>query len=240
MAKLKVLGEKPPAVPDKRLQELRDYIFRIIDELEYLLTHLDEDNLSEVLVRRLRGYEESIEHIEQSIPNAYNGDPEMDSTASPGSSGAWARGDHVHPSDSSKANETELATVETAPNASNNFVKGDLFSLDGVFCQAKTAISSGEAFTLGTNYEETTVAKQFRTTKMFYLSQESGTTSSLGNLNLALNPNAIVVGFRPSQQQAVSFFGRGSNGNYFAHMVNSSGSNITNTAVTLDVYYILP
>jgi hypothetical protein len=138
------------------------------------------------------------------------------------------------------ANEKELATVESGTTASNNFAEGDLFTLDGVFCRAKTAISSGAALTLNTNYEETTVAKQFRSTKMFYLSQESGTTSSLGNLNLALNPNAIVVGFRPSQSQAVSFFGRGSNGNYFAHIVNSSGSNITNTAVTLDVYYILP
>lgn len=174
-----------------------------------------------------------------SVPSAYTSNPAMDSTASPGSAGAWARGDHVHPSDTSKANETELGAVETGPNASINFAAGDLFSLNGVYCRAKTAISSGAAFTLNTNYEETTVAKQFRSTKMFYLSKESGTTSSLGNLNLALNPNAIVVGFRPSQSQAVSFFGRGSNGNYFAHMVNSSGSNITNTAVTLDVYYIL-
>lgn len=35
-------------------------------------------------------------------PSAYTSNPEMDGTASPGSSEAWARGDHVHPSDSSK------------------------------------------------------------------------------------------------------------------------------------------
>lgn len=37
-----------------------------------------------------------------SVPSAYTSNPEMDGTASPGSSGSWARGDHVHPSDTGK------------------------------------------------------------------------------------------------------------------------------------------
>lgn len=36
------------------------------------------------------------------IPTAYTSNPAMDGTASPGSSTAWAKGDHVHPSDTSK------------------------------------------------------------------------------------------------------------------------------------------
>lgn len=36
------------------------------------------------------------------IPTAYTSDPEMDGTASPGSTGQWADGGHVHPSDTSK------------------------------------------------------------------------------------------------------------------------------------------
>ena len=36
------------------------------------------------------------------VPSAYTSNPAMDGTASPGSSGAWARGDHVHPSDTSR------------------------------------------------------------------------------------------------------------------------------------------
>lgn len=36
------------------------------------------------------------------IPSAYTSNPAMDGTASPGSSTAWAKGDHVHPSDTSK------------------------------------------------------------------------------------------------------------------------------------------
>ena len=37
-----------------------------------------------------------------SVPSAYTSNPAMDGTASPGSSGAWARGNHVHPSDTSR------------------------------------------------------------------------------------------------------------------------------------------
>ena len=37
------------------------------------------------------------------IPSAYTSNPAMDGTASPGSSTAWAKGDHVHPHDTSKA-----------------------------------------------------------------------------------------------------------------------------------------
>ena len=37
-----------------------------------------------------------------SVPSASSATPAMDGTASPGSSGSWARGDHVHPSDTSR------------------------------------------------------------------------------------------------------------------------------------------
>lgn len=37
------------------------------------------------------------------VPSAYTSNPEMDGTASPGSSGEWAKGDHVHPSDTTRA-----------------------------------------------------------------------------------------------------------------------------------------
>ena len=37
-----------------------------------------------------------------SVPTAYTSSPNMDGTASAGSSGSWSRGDHTHPSDTSK------------------------------------------------------------------------------------------------------------------------------------------
>lgn len=45
-----------------------------------------------------------------SVPSAYTSNPEMDGTASSGSSTAWARGDHVHPHDSTKADVSSVPT----------------------------------------------------------------------------------------------------------------------------------
>lgn len=51
-----------------------------------------------------------------SVPSAYTSNPEMDGTASPGSSTAWARGDHIHPHDSTKADASAIPTPSsTAP-----------------------------------------------------------------------------------------------------------------------------
>lgn len=51
-----------------------------------------------------------------SVPSAYTSNPEMDGTASSGSSTAWARGDHVHPHDSTKADASAIPTPSsTAP-----------------------------------------------------------------------------------------------------------------------------
>jgi hypothetical protein len=52
-----------------------------------------------------------------SVPSAYTSNPSMDGTASAGSSGSWARGDHVHPSDTSKAdNTTSFTEASTRAN----------------------------------------------------------------------------------------------------------------------------
>lgn len=47
-----------------------------------------------------------------SVPTAYTSSPEMDGTASAGSSTNWSRGDHVHPSDTSK--QDALSTAQLA------------------------------------------------------------------------------------------------------------------------------
>lgn len=51
------------------------------------------------------------------IPGAYTSNPAMDGTASAGSSGSWARGDHVHPHDSSKK---DLSALEIPEDNSHN------------------------------------------------------------------------------------------------------------------------
>ena len=57
MARLRVLGENPPPPRgngENQLRELRDYLTRLKDELEYLLTHLGEDNLDDQTLARIR------------------------------------------------------------------------------------------------------------------------------------------------------------------------------------------
>lgn len=66
MAKLRVLGENPPPPRgngENQLRELRDYLTRMKDELEFLLTHLGEDNLDGGLTGYLRQIDTSAENI---------------------------------------------------------------------------------------------------------------------------------------------------------------------------------
>lgn len=53
----------------------------------------------------------------------YDGNPVMDGTASAGSSELFARGDHVHPADTSKANKSEMAITAVQGDASKNNIQ---------------------------------------------------------------------------------------------------------------------
>jgi hypothetical protein len=53
-----------------------------------------------------------------------------------------------------------LAQVEDGETASQAYAIGEYFVHNDQFCKAKTAIASGATFTLGTNYEATTVAAE--------------------------------------------------------------------------------
>lgn len=80
---------------------------------------------------------------------------------------------------------------------------------------------------------------KFKTTDMFEKLSVTVTTSASGNANLPqLNADRIVVGTRGGANMAVAFVGRGSNGAYYAHMTDSSGTALANTSVTLDIYYV--
>lgn len=57
MAKLRVLAENPPPAigsAEEQIRELRDYVARLKDELEYLFTHIGEDNLDSALAEKLK------------------------------------------------------------------------------------------------------------------------------------------------------------------------------------------
>ena len=72
-----------------------------------------------------------------SVPSAYTSNPEMDGTASPGSSTAWARGDHVHPHDSTKADASSVPTKTSDLTNDSGFI-----TIDNTFFGTPTAIPS--------------------------------------------------------------------------------------------------
>ena len=79
----------------------------------------------------------------------------------------------------------------------------------------------------------------FKSTAMFEKLTVTVTTSATGNANITqLNANRIVVCVRGGVGMAVAFVGRGVNGAYYAHITDSNGTALTNTSVTLDIYYI--
>lgn len=101
MPKIKELIQPPPEPEgngEQQIAALRDYLVKITQELYYLLTHLEADNINDSTFQR----------ISEMIPKPYVGQPLMDGTASSGGSGNWSRGDHRHPADTSKADVTAL------------------------------------------------------------------------------------------------------------------------------------
>lgn len=57
MAKIRVLGESPPpprGSSEEQLRDLRDYLTRLKDELEFLLTHLGADNMDSAMLVSLK------------------------------------------------------------------------------------------------------------------------------------------------------------------------------------------
>ena len=75
-------------------------------------------------------------NVTDEIPSAYTSNPAMDGTASPGSSTAWARGDHVHPADTNKQNKITASGI----------LKGD--GSGGVSAATKGTDFGGLAFTV--------------------------------------------------------------------------------------------
>lgn len=63
---------------------------------------------------------ELIAAVKAAIPSAYTSNPAMNGTASPGNSTSWSRGNHVHPTDTSRAAQTALDTY-VRPNMLDNW-----------------------------------------------------------------------------------------------------------------------
>ena len=95
MPKIREINQMPPEAEggaEEQLAALRDYLVKTMQELCYLLTHLDTANIDEIVQR-----------LSAMIPSKYTGTPSADGDASAGNTGKWADGGHVHPTDTSRA-----------------------------------------------------------------------------------------------------------------------------------------
>lgn len=108
MNKLRVLMEQPPPArgdAEQQLAELRTYISRMMAELQFLFEHLDaratdyDPYDSGLLARNTQDAIDELTAGVQNVPTPYPNNPVMDGTAYPGASNSYARGDHVHPTD---------------------------------------------------------------------------------------------------------------------------------------------
>lgn len=101
-----------------------------------------------------------------------------------------------------KANQAELATVESGTTASRAYLPGERFVWQGILYRAKTAIASGATFTPNTNCEATSVAAELGipveytipTTAKF--SDLTGSAYRVGNV--------VVLAFRGVASEAMA------------------------------------
>ena len=103
MPKLRVIIKPPPEPTGDAERDVAaqwDYLIQLSEELAYVLTHLEADNINDSTFQR----------IQEMIPKAAVTAPPMDGAGSPGGSSAWARGDHQHPTDTSRAAAADLST----------------------------------------------------------------------------------------------------------------------------------
>lgn len=147
------------------------------------------------------------------VPSAYTSNPEMDGTASPGSSDSWARGDHVHPSDTTKANQAQLATEETGSTASRAYAVGEYFCWNGLFYRVIQPISNGGTFTPGTNCVTDTVGERLGLIRTVLCS--TGTSS---------NPVNTVIPLKNSHTYLVTIQRVGDQYSSFGLIVQSNGT----------------
>ncbi len=118
MPKLRVLIKPPPdpqGDAERDVEALRDYLLQVSEELAYLLTHLEADNIND----------STFERINEMIPKASITAPPMDGAGSAGGAATWARGDHQHPENTNKVDKT--TTVNGHALSENvTLTKGDV------------------------------------------------------------------------------------------------------------------
>lgn len=107
------------------------------------------------------------------VPSAFSGSPAMDGTASPGSTNAWARGDHVHPHDTSK--QDALTTAQMAA-VNSGVTAAKVATWDAIEVPTKTSdLTNDSGFLTGYTETDPTVPSWAKApTKPTYTASEIG------------------------------------------------------------------
>jgi len=118
--------------------------------------------------------------------------------------------------DTNKCENSVIAPVENGSTASQAYAVGAHFIRDGAFCTAKTAIASGETFTLNTNYTAGNVGDMLvmkdspLTINANYFSMEKDNSFTInGKYFISARVKCTAL---PSSGSSVSFFTFPSNG----------------------------
>lgn len=114
---------------------LRNSLYRLEEELRYLFNHLDASNIDNDFLRQIKNGDIPIDdepqvQVDTDIPYS-DENPLMDGVASAGVSESVSRGDHVHPSDTSKADANH-----SHPTKQDKLTAGNGIGLNGATISA--------------------------------------------------------------------------------------------------------
>ena len=170
MAKLRVLAENPPPPrgnEDNQLRELRDYLTRLKDELEFLLTHLGTDNLDSTMSRYVKQIDAQAGEIQ----------------------GIDGEIDEIDTALGSNANYSQLAHVQTSNAADHAYKVGEHFCYAGNLYRTTAAVAAGTVLARGTNCEQVMVGDG-----LVAVRTATGTTNASGRVSTGLQiANALVL-----------------------------------------------
>ena len=136
-----------------------------------------------------------------------------------------------------KADNSVIAPVESGTTASRAYAIGEHFIKSGAFCTAKTAIASGAAFTLNTNYTAGTIGEMLFA-KLAYASV-TGTTNTAGSIPITTNQLRFVIGvyFNSLGQNYTWRLGQSGITTYL-HVMDEAGNAAAGVNVNVTYLYI--
>lgn len=142
------------------------------------------------------------------IPTAYTSNPAMNgATASPGSSGSWSKGDHVHPVDTSRAPNSHVGTGGTSEHplavaeatdatpAKAGFMSGyEKYKLDGIEAGAQVnTVTSVAGRTGAVTLTKTDVGLENVTNNAQI--KKLGSTPAVGNVPTWVSADELAAGY---------------------------------------------